>query len=450
MKKLLSLALFFSNIGPMEKPRSDDFNFKQCVTLATIALELDGIYRRTKEIIDCKNVEAAYLKALKCFIQTYEKNKAEGLIQVMKMWSLFLQIEHESLQNNHEYQPPAEIGELRKKVELLWAEQKKQQTPRITELKKIPEDFSAKMRPITNLTLLKLFKLRRSMEELVEKGSVIFSKEIKDDDALINKQALELQVGKYPDLDRGIQVLMQANKLLSLDPEDMILAHASRSPRPDTQKIILADHALYNRAHDMYLQALNLFIEAYTKNKTSVAFAQIYKTFDYMLNVEHVKRNMNELGYQIPEKYELLMEQLQVIHEQETMRRDKSKNSNSPQGSFISPRSEQANKAIDEAHRLVAQAHALQESFKSSDPTALKPVEALLLQATNLYFSAYSPRRQEILEWADTTLQKISRLNLRNEPTLSYEFSQEFSEACKQLRSLRAEHEKNSPRIKKN
>ncbi len=68
---------------------------QDCVALSHLATEIDILYRSSKEMIERERVEHAYVKALRCFVQTYEQNPQETKIHLQKLLVLFLELHHE-------------------------------------------------------------------------------------------------------------------------------------------------------------------------------------------------------------------------------------------------------------------------------------------------------------------------------------------------------------------
>lgn len=91
---------------------------EDCTILATLAVEIDQLYRTSKEIIKQERVEKAYIKALACFVKTYtyeESNKNIDL-QLKKLQALYLQLESEKRQQNPSYVMSGQTLELMDKV----------------------------------------------------------------------------------------------------------------------------------------------------------------------------------------------------------------------------------------------------------------------------------------------------------------------------------------------
>lgn len=89
---------------------------QDCIVLSRLATEIDTLYRTSKEVITRERVENTYIKALKCFVQTYEENKKETRLHLKKLHILFLEIQNEKKQENPIYQMPVQIAQLNTKV----------------------------------------------------------------------------------------------------------------------------------------------------------------------------------------------------------------------------------------------------------------------------------------------------------------------------------------------
>ncbi len=90
-------------VNPLKKepsPRTVDMSSQDCLALEHLALEIDQLYRNSKEIIAVERVENAYIKALNCFISTFETDKKNTRLHLLKLHALLLQIESEKKQQN--------------------------------------------------------------------------------------------------------------------------------------------------------------------------------------------------------------------------------------------------------------------------------------------------------------------------------------------------------------
>lgn len=81
-------------------PRTLETKSQDCIALEHLALEIDLLYRNSKQIIAVERVENAYIKALNCFISTFETDKKNTRLHLQKLHALFLQIESEKKQQN--------------------------------------------------------------------------------------------------------------------------------------------------------------------------------------------------------------------------------------------------------------------------------------------------------------------------------------------------------------
>lgn len=81
-------------------PRTIETRSQDCIVLEHLAVEIDLLYRNSKEIIAVERVENAYIKALNCFISTFETDKKNTRLHLQKLHALFLQIESEKKQQN--------------------------------------------------------------------------------------------------------------------------------------------------------------------------------------------------------------------------------------------------------------------------------------------------------------------------------------------------------------
>lgn len=79
---------------------------QDCVALSHLATEIDILYRSSKEIIAAERVEHAYVKALRCFVQTYEQNPLETKIHLQKLLVLFLELQSEKRKDDPRYTMP--------------------------------------------------------------------------------------------------------------------------------------------------------------------------------------------------------------------------------------------------------------------------------------------------------------------------------------------------------
>lgn len=105
--------------NPLKKepsPRNADINQQDCIALANLALEIDLLYRNGKEVIETERVETAYIKAIKCFVTTFEQNKQNATLYLTKLHALFLQLKLEEKQANPTYVMSAQIAELNRKA----------------------------------------------------------------------------------------------------------------------------------------------------------------------------------------------------------------------------------------------------------------------------------------------------------------------------------------------
>lgn len=104
-----------TTINPLKKessprqesiPHSQDPALQDCVALSHLATEIDILYRSSKEVIAAERVEHAYVKALRCFVQTYEQNPQETKIHLQKLLVLFLELQSERRKDNPRYTIP--------------------------------------------------------------------------------------------------------------------------------------------------------------------------------------------------------------------------------------------------------------------------------------------------------------------------------------------------------
>jgi hypothetical protein len=90
-------------VNPLKKepsPRNTEISSQDCLALEHLAVEIDLLYRNSKEIIAVERVENAYIKALNCFVTTFETDKHNIRLHLQKLHALFLQIESEKKQQN--------------------------------------------------------------------------------------------------------------------------------------------------------------------------------------------------------------------------------------------------------------------------------------------------------------------------------------------------------------
>ena len=269
--------------------QKDNFNFKQCMTLEHIALKLDAIHRETKDLTHATNVETAYIKAVKCFLEEYEKNNKEALLHVIKMWMLLLQIEQEKKAQDMQYQMPSVIKGLAAKIRALWKPCAREKSFSLKTLEKATESKSETSEQI----LQRFSNLKRSFDTLMpyitetESGSEIDNHNFK----------------------HGSLLYDQATQALAFDQKT---------------KQITQIEDLFTNAENLYIQALGCFINAYQENYFN-AFSEIRSSVKNIQYIEEARKIIEEDTYSIHKGYLNLQESLIHIKEKEKIRRAEKK-----------------------------------------------------------------------------------------------------------------------------
>lgn len=282
-----------TNVSPPISPKGINFSLKQCLTLEQMALELDTIYHQTKGLILANKVETAYIKAVKCFLEEYEKNNKEALVHVMKMWTLLLQTECEKQQQDLDYKMPSEIRQLADMVKVLWNTQRKARkafSPR-----KIPS-YTQSPRPQKQEPISKqLYNLRTSLDKLIPMAQAI-SRSEESAESTANQN-----------FRQGSLLYNQARKALNLEQ-----IHSENK---------IEDH--FANAENTFIDALQFFIAAYNE-KYFDAFSEIHKTVKNILDLEQIRETVEDT-YAINRDYLALQDPLIQIKEQEKLRRAEKK-----------------------------------------------------------------------------------------------------------------------------
>ena len=303
---------------------------KQCFDLGQIAMELDAMYHTTKQLVAVSSVEDAYLKALKCFVESYEKNQEDALVQISKMSYLLVSIECERQKNDPSYRMPSEISDIYKKGRSIRKCHEKLKT--IDQLKprdKQPERTNSNT---DNEFFKKLTVLHEAMNQLNYSTPRIPHAE---DDEIYAYLKYEIpqrpRAGSLIDashlaLQQGEQLCLKAYKML---PANLI----------DKDDVYLS-------MQETYAQAMQLFIDAY-KHRSYQAFGHIQSTFEHILNTEKIRQAIKGPNYKVSQQCIELYDQLTLIKAQEKERIQKEKNlykTPTLKTQTILPRHEQKNK----------------------------------------------------------------------------------------------------------
>lgn len=263
---------------------SVDFNYKQCITLEQIALQLDAIYAHTQQLIDVNKAEAAYIKAIKCFLEEYQKKSTldEALIKVTKMWVLLLQIEQEKKSLDTNYIMPETIRELATKINLLSIKPPKNN-----------ERITLKTLDNKKPTLADVAQLKLELDRVI----AMHNNDQQDETIPEQKPAL------------GILYFRQGSFLYNQAKKTLV----------STQTLPSNPEDYFNNLENSYIEALKFFIEAYDQRYNS--FTDLHKTVKNILDIELIRKTI-ECNYAINPDYLKLQEALLRITEQEKKRRN--------------------------------------------------------------------------------------------------------------------------------
>ena len=290
---------------PVNDPR---FLLKQCFTLSNIAMELDAMYRATKQVVHVSRVEDAYLKALKCFIESYETKKEDALTQINKMSYLLLAIESERQKDDPSYRMPPEIADVYKKGLALRISNKKklaldqfksaQKTSGETQFLEGDESFN------------KLIKLHEAMNQLTYTTPRLSHT---DDDEIYKylKSEMPKRARASSMIDANHFAIHQGEQLC-LKAHRMLPAH------------FIDNDEIYLAIEDTYIQAIRIFADAY-KQRSYSAFGNIHNTLEYLLTIQKIRQSLKGSHYKVSKQCTELYDQLVLIKEQEKARIQKDK-----------------------------------------------------------------------------------------------------------------------------
>ncbi len=229
--------------SPAKRTFTREKKYSECTQLEQEAIELDIFYSTSKQLLAKNMVQLRYVKALKCFLSAYEKNKEdpEIMVHIKKMQVLLLGNEFQIQKIN----PNAPIHPLHRIIfEFL---KKDHLSPEESLHLQALDTVSNPPRVLSHFN-----RLYDSMLLLVDKSFL----EIKDNDES-PERVRRNSMDEYScmDLHNGVALSARA-------------ASIQDSPLAESEKERLFE------AHDTYKQALDIFISTY-QNKCYKAYPYI-------------------------------------------------------------------------------------------------------------------------------------------------------------------------------
>ena len=301
MKKLaIVLIIYFSAALAMEMPPptaqkilARDKKYAECTQLEKEAIDLDNFYKSSKQLLAKNMVQLRYVKALKCFISDYEKNKEDPIItaHIKKMQLLLLENESQIQKINTK----APLHPLHRIIfDLL---RKDHLSPEDTVHLQALDTVSNPPRVLSHFN-----RLYDSMTLLVD-TSFLDTKETNEIPERVRRNSV---VDEYScmDLHNGITLSSRAQSLQA-------------TPSLDSEK----EKELLFEAHETYKQALDIFITTYN-NKCYRAYPYItyaLKDLIFFENTYYPVLNKTIFTDQ-------LYKRLETIHTQESRRKRDSLN----------------------------------------------------------------------------------------------------------------------------